>query len=99
MIAFVRAVSVKPGKQREAMTFAKEIAAYFKANHHVDMEVLTPVGGNPQRIAWSTRYPDMATMETLGARYLADAKYWELVEGASDTFIGGSTRDAIWKTA
>ena len=69
VIAFVRVVSVKPGKQVAAMTFAKEIAAYFKSNHHVDMEVLRPIGGNPQRIAWSTRYPDMATMETLSAKY------------------------------
>jgi hypothetical protein len=98
MIAFVRVVCVKPGKQGSAMTFAKEISAFLKGSYHLDLEVLRPVGGNPQRIAWSTRYPDMAAMETTTTKMLADPKYWELVNGASECFIGGTTRDAIWQT-
>ncbi len=98
MIAFVRVVCVKPGKQGAAMTFAKEISAFFKSSYHLDVEVLRPVGGNPQRIAWSTRYADMAAMETMTTKMLADAKYWGLVNGASECFIGGTTRDAIWQT-
>ena len=55
MIAFVRVASVKPGKQVAAMAFAKDIAGFLKSSHHLDVEVLRPIGGNPQRIAWSTR--------------------------------------------
>lgn len=98
MIAFVRVACVKPGKQGAAMTFAKEMSAFLKGSYHLDMEVLRPVGGNPQRIAWSTRYADMAAMETTTTKMLADSKYWELVNGASECFIGGATRDAIWQT-
>jgi hypothetical protein len=98
MIAFVRVSSVKPGKQGAAMTFAKEISAFLKGTYHLDAEVLRPVGGNPQRIAWSTRFPDMASMETITAKMYADPKYWELVNGASECFIAGTTRDAIWQT-
>ena len=98
MIAFVRVASVKPGKQVAAMTFAKEIAGFLKGSYHLDLEVLRPVGGNPQRIAWSTRYADMAAMETTTTRMLADPKYWELVNGAAECFIAGSMRDAIWQT-
>lgn len=99
MIAFVRVVSIKPGKSfGTAMTFAKEMAGFLKANHQIDCEVLTPVGGNPQRVAWSTRYADLAAMESFTKKLLADAKYWELVNGAADCFIPGSTHDAIWRT-
>ena len=98
MIAFVRVASVKPGKQGAAVTFAKEISAFLKASYHLDMEILRPVGGNPQRIAWSARYADMAAMETTTTKMLADPKYWELVNGAAECFIGGATHDAIWQT-
>ena len=98
MIAFVRVASVKPGKTGAAMMFAKEVAAYIKANHHIDLEILRPIGGNPQRVAWSTRYADMAAMQAFTNKLLADAKYWELVNGAADCFIAGSMYDAIWQT-
>jgi hypothetical protein len=98
MIAFVRVTGVKPGKEVAAMTFAKEISAFLKSSYHLDFEVLRPVGGNPQRIAWSTRYADMATMETTTSKILADAKYWELLNGASECFIAGAMHDSIWRT-
>lgn len=98
MIAFVRVVCVRPGKQGTAMAFAKEISAFLKSSYHLDTEVLRPVGGNPQRIAWSARYPDMASMETLNSKMLADPNYWELVNSAAECFIAGTTRDAIWQT-
>lgn len=98
MIAFVRVACVKPGKQGAAMTFAKEVSAFLKGSYHLDLEVLRPVGGNPQRIAWSTRYADMASMEATTSKMLADPKYWELVNGGADCFIAGSMHDSIWQT-
>ena len=98
MIAFVRVACVKPGKQVAAMTFAKEISAFLKSSYHLDVEVLRPVGGNPQGIAWSTRHADMAAMETFTTKMLADPKYWELANGASECFIAGALRDEIWQT-
>lgn len=98
MIAFVRVASIRPGKQMEAVAFAKDIAAYLKGTHALDMELLLPVGGNPQRIAWSARYADMATMDATGAKMLADPKYWDKVNSAAECFIPGSTHDGIWKT-
>jgi hypothetical protein len=98
MIAFVRVAGVKPGKQVAAVAFAKEVSAFLKGSYHLDLEVLRPVGGNPQRIAWSTRYADLAAMEATTTRMLADPKYWELVNGAAECFIAGSMRDSIWQT-
>jgi hypothetical protein len=98
MIAFVRVACVKPGKQGAAMAFAKEVSAFLKGNYHLDLEVLRPIGGNPQRIAWSTRYADMTAMDTITNKFLADPKYWELLNSASECFIAGATRDEIWQT-
>lgn len=80
------------------MMFAKEIAAYVKGSHGVELEVLRPIGGNPQRVAWSARYPDLATMETFTNKLLADAKYWELVNSGAECFIAGTAHDGIWQT-
>lgn len=99
MIAFVRVASVKPGKTGAALAFAKEIAAYAKSAHLLDLEVLTPIGGQVQRVAWSARYKDLAAMEATMDKMMADPKYWELVNGASDCFMPGSLHDGIWRTA
>ena len=98
MIAFVRVAGIKPGKTASAMTFAREVAKYIKTHHQVDLEILRPVGGNPQRVAWSARYANMAAMETFTNKLLADAQYWDLVNASSDSFIAGSMHDAIWQT-
>ncbi|MEO8249512.1 MAG: hypothetical protein ABI589_09085 [Burkholderiales bacterium] len=99
MIAFVRVTSIKPGKTPAAMGFAKQIAAFLKDGYQIDCEVLTPVGGNPQRVAWSIRYADLGAMETFVKKLTSDPKYWELVNGAAECFIPGSTDDSIWQTA
>lgn len=98
MIAFVRVAGIKPGKDVAAMGFAKEMVAFLKGSYHIDTEVLRPVGGNPQRIAWSTRYADLAALDALRSKLVADPKYWELVNGAADCFVAGSMHDALWQT-
>jgi len=98
MISFVRTANVAPGKTASAIGFAHEIAAYMKDAYGVELEVLRPVGGNPQRIAWSARYKDLAAMEAVSQKSLADKRYWEIVAKATDIFIGGSMRDSIWQT-
>lgn len=98
MIAFVRTAGVAPGKTGAAIGFAHEIAAYLKSAYGVDLEVLRPIGGNPQRIAWSARYKDLAALEAVNAKTLADKQYGAMVGKASDNFVAGSMHDAIWQT-
>jgi len=98
MISFVRVAGVAPGKTAAAIGFAHEIAAYMKSQYGVELEVLRPIGGNPQRIAWSAHYKDLAALEDVNTKTLADKQYWALVGKASDNFVAGSMRDAIWQT-
>lgn len=98
MITFVRTAAVAPGKTASAIAFAKEISAYMKDSYSLDLEVLMPIGGNPQRIAWAARYEDLAAFDAVGLKILGDKKYWEIVNKNTDNFLPGSVNDAIWRT-
>jgi hypothetical protein len=97
MISFVRVAGVAPGKTAAAIGFAHEIAAYMNSAYGVELEVLRPIGGNPQRIAWSARYKDLATLEDVTNKTLADKQYWAMVGKASENFVAGSMHDSIWQ--
>jgi hypothetical protein len=98
MIRFVRTASVAPGKLGDALAFAKQITEYIGKNFGQKLEVMMPVGGNPNRIAWRTEYASLAAMEEFTARSMADAKYAELVKSGAMNFIPGSINDSIWRT-
>lgn len=47
-----------------------------------------PVGGNPNRFRWSTRYVDLAAMEVDTTKK----------NGGTSNFLAGSIRNSIWRT-
>jgi len=98
MIMFFRVVGVKPGKTGATLAFAKEMAAYLKKAHKIEMEVLVPVGGRVQRVGWAGQYADLGAMDAAMTAMTSDPKYWELANAAADNFIPGSFHDEIWKT-
>jgi len=98
MIVFSRGAAIAPGKTASAMAFAHQVSAYLKSTYGIELEVLMPIGGNPNRIGWSTRYADLATMEVANTKMTADPKYWEIVNAGTANFIAGSVRDSIWRT-
>ena len=97
MIAFNKIACVAPGKTAGALGFAHEVAAYIKSSYGVDVEVLLPIGGNPQRVAWSSRYKDLAAYEVVNTKIREDKHYWEMVNKSSDNFLPGSVRDSFWR--
>ena len=97
MIAFVRTSSVATGKFGAAMAFAKEISAYIKSHFGTELTVLTPIGGNPWRIAWSVRYQDLAALQATTNKMMADKGFLELINKNADCFLAGATHDAIWQ--
>ncbi len=98
MITFYRIAGIAPGKTAAAMGFAHEMAGYMKLNYGVELEVMMPVGGNPQRLGWAARYADLAALDAVAAKLLGDKRYWEVVGKASDCFVAGSMQDSIWRT-
>lgn len=98
MIAFYRTAGIAPGKTASTIAFAHEIAGYIKDAYGVEVEVLMPIGGNPMRIGWASRYKDLAGLDATTLKMLGDKKYMETVAKASDCFIPGSVQDSIWRT-
>jgi hypothetical protein len=75
-----------PGKTSNAIKFAHEITAYVKEAYKIELEILLPIGGNPQRIAWTTRYKDLAAFDAVSSKLLSDKHYWEVVGKGADNF-------------
>jgi len=98
MITFYRVAGIAPGKTASMIAFAQEIAGYMKATYSVELEVMMPIGGNPQRVGWATRYKDLAALDAVNMKLLADKKYWEMIGKATDCFVAGSVHDSIWRT-
>ncbi|MCK9382443.1 MAG: hypothetical protein M0P95_15445 [Sulfuritalea sp.] len=98
MIRFVRTAAIAPGKLGSALAFAKQISAYLEKQHELKLEVMTPIGGNPHRVAWRAEYANLAVMEQTQAKLMADSKYLELLASGGDNFIAGSLNDSIWRT-
>jgi hypothetical protein len=98
MIRFVRTASIAPGKFADALAFAKEISEYMGKKYSLKLEVMMPVGGNPQRIAWRAEYASLGAFEEIQSKIVADKKYWEIVSKGTTHFIAGSLNDNIWRT-
>jgi len=97
MIVFTRTASIAPGKNIAAIGFAHQIAAYLKTSFGNDWEVLTPIGGNPNRITWSSRAKNLAEFEERQLKLASDQKYMQLVASGLDNFVPGTMFDTIWR--
>jgi hypothetical protein len=98
MLSFSRTASIAPGKASDAIEFGHLIAKYIKEKYGTTLEVLVPIGGDPNRISWHARYESLAEWEAVTANLLTDKLYVELVSKQSNTFVPGSVRDDLWRT-
>ena len=98
MITFYRSADIAPGKVPNALAFAHEIARHIEKTTGQVLHVGVPIGGNPNRVGWSTSYESLAALETQQTKMLADKKYWEMVAKGADNFIAGSIRDEMWRS-
>jgi hypothetical protein len=98
MIFFSRTASIAPGKASDAIAFGHLIAKYIKETYGTTLEVLVPIGGDPNRIAWHARYDSVADWDAMTTKLLTDKLYVELVSKQNNTFLPGSVHDALWRS-
>jgi hypothetical protein len=96
MIVFVRTANFARGKTAEAIAFAQKIAEHIKDKHGVELQILLPVGGNPLRVAWTSRHDSLADVEQLLGKLMADQDYMNMVREGGENFIEGSINDQMW---
>ena len=96
MVRFQRTARAKGGKFPEAMQFAKEVAGYLNDKYApVTIQVYSELFGDVNTIYWYADYKDLATIEGINARLLADQGYWAILNKAADLFIEGSVHDTL----
>ncbi len=98
MIAFYRTAAINSGKVGSAIAFARQIAAYLKDRHGVEVSIAMPVAGNPSRIGWAARYENLASYEAKMAALTNDPHYMELAAQGAENFIPGTLHDELWRT-
>lgn len=98
MITMIRSAAIAPGKTGDAITFAHTIAKHIHDKYGLKLTVVMPIGGNPNRIAWTATYESLAEWETLTAKLMADADYAKAVAANAPTFIAGSVHDDFWRS-
>ena len=98
MIRFVRSACVAPGKFGDALAFARQISEFVSKHYGVKLEIMLPVGGNPQRIAWRAEYSNLGAMDEFQSKLLVDSKFIELSSKGGANFVAGSMNDVIWRT-
>ena len=99
MISLVRTGAIAPGKGVAAAAFAQKIVDYWKNTYDRELQLLRPIGGNPNRIAWVARYKDLAEYDAVSLKSMADPKYLELLATGGDLWIAGSIHDQLWRSA
>jgi hypothetical protein len=97
MISVHRSASILPGKLTSAVATAKQLAVHFKDLTGVEASVSMPIGGNPNRIGWTSRYANLAALEAAMGKMMADPKFQELAAKGGENFIAGSMHDEIWR--
>src|SRR5437899_9309700 len=100
MVRWMRNARIKDGKFVDAITWAKEVAAFVEKKHKTPrVDVCVDSLGRVGTIHWIVDYEDLASFERVQTKLMADAEYFQRVkEGISkDLFIEGSFEDVMMR--
>ena len=96
-LLFIREASIKSGKTREAVQFAKEILEYdnnlLNRKGRVYMEMFGELG----KIYWVIDNVDLATMQSDGNKLRGDPGRRAILQKAAGLFIEGSLHDTLMR--
>ena len=96
MYKFTRSGKIKGGSFPDAVRWAKEIAEYVTSKHSpVKVHVYTGMFGDLNTIFWEIEHKDLASIESLSAKLVADQGYWAVVGKANGLFIDGTFHDSV----
>ena len=74
----------KAGKVREAIGATKAIAEYLSSKHDIKIEVYLQQFGPAGTIYVIGEQKDLATIQAIQAKFMADEGYWKLVQKAAE---------------
>ncbi len=98
MIRWVRTAQIGPGKQADAMAFAKDICAYVESKTGTKVNFFVQHGGMFGRVCWQADHDSLGAYEEQFGRLQSDEGFGQKVAkaGADGLFIAGQGRDSLW---
>jgi len=97
MITFVRTFSIAPGKNAEVMSFTRQARKLFADKFGVELRATVPIGGDPNRIAYSANFESLAEYERTLLKIVADSDYQKLIAAYMPHIDHGTTQDQLWR--
>ena len=99
MIRWMRTARVAPGKQQEAIQWAKDTREYTKSKFEggADVKIFLETLGDYGVICWMVDFENLATLELAGQVLDEDSGYQERLQAASELFLVG-TIDKVYSS-
>ena len=91
MIRWVRRAQIAPGKQQEAIQWAKDTREYTKTKFEggADTKIFLETLGDYGVICWMVDFENLATVELAGQVLNEDSGYQERLKAAVGLFLPG----------
>ena len=94
-LLWMREAYVKDGKMMEAIQFAKEIAEYDNKLVNGKTRVYMEIFGDVGKIYWVAENVDLATMQSINRKLMADPGHLAILGKAVGLFIEGRSKDTL----
>ena len=80
-----------------AAPVAAAISKYFKDTHKLDMRLMRPVGGSPNRLRFVGEMDSLDAWGAMQAKAVQDPAYQKLLAEIGPTVDGSKTFDEFWR--
>lgn len=97
MVRWIRTSRITPGKNIEAVQFAKEIAEFGKKHGGPGASVYVDIFGEAGTIRWIADHEDLASFEKVSSKVGADPEFLQKLNAAKDLSIPGYDRSVIMR--
>ncbi len=102
MVRWMRSARIRHGgKFVEAVTYAKDIAAFVEKKYKAPrVNVYVDAVGQIGTIRWIVDYDDLGSFEKVQTQLLADSEYFQKIgkAGINELFIEGSVQDVVMRS-
>ncbi|MGD0662864.1 MAG: DUF6039 family protein [Syntrophorhabdales bacterium] len=88
MVRWTRSGRIAPGKDQQAIQWAKEITEYINKKYSGHLSVYMDCFGELGTVRWFEDFENLAAVEKRMQQVMADQEYWQRVSQAPTLFQG-----------
>ncbi len=98
MVRWTRSARIVPAKYLEAVQWGKDISDYTTKKFNTKVDVYVDSFGEFGTIRWFCDFADLAAVEDLQKKILADQEYLQKVSKAAELLIPGTAFDMVMRS-